>query len=573
VAALFLDVALRATLITAGTAFVLWALRVRTAAERHAAWTAVLVCMLLLPIYSLAGPKLPFAVVPGNAPSPEFDPGASPEARTGRAGLSLTPLALFADTAPRYSTGRSRGTWVLIGLYCLVACALLVRLAIGTVHARRLYRGAVRRAGRATSVRCATPISVGWLSPVLILPDGWERWSSGHLDAVLTHEQEHLRRRDPLIQWFALLNRAILWFHPLAWWLTGRLSTLAEEACDAAVLRAGHSPQDYAGYLITMAHAVNRQGRRLNVAGMAMPGSGLPARIRHILEEGSMTPRSRTRALCTLAFCATSSIICAAVTLAPRPSATALSRASGGAHAAPDVPDAMPPAPVLQTRSATNAPVLGIRARPRPDSSRRVRGGPSQVTQPNSSGGGLLVGSTARIFVFLVDDLGFKPSETRNAERLLVLLRDEMLTEADLVGIVSTGPASVATDLHSFADPRRLNDSIRKIANGRLLPVVEPAPGSTAHSADSRRDAHIAFLTATDVVRNLAKLEGGSKLFVFVSSAETAATALEAAVADPGGELARDVAELASVARLGNVTMRVVDAGDLASANVLRLLK
>jgi hypothetical protein len=185
----------------------------------------------------------------------------------------------------------------------------------------------------------------------------------------------------------------------------------------------------------------------------------------------------------------------------------------------------------------------------------------------------LLVGSTARIFAVMVDDLRFKPSETRNAEQLLALLRDEIVTEADLVGIVSTGPSSVATDLHSPADPRRLNDSIRKITNGRLLPVVEPAPRNTAYSADSRRYAHVAFLTATDVVRNLAKVEGGSKHFVFVSSAETAATALEAAVADPGGDLARDVAELASVARLGNVTMRVVDAGDLASAKVLRPLK
>lgn len=571
--AFFLDVALRATLITAGTACVLWVLRVRTAAERHAAWTAVLVCMLLLPIYSLAGPKLSFAVVPETATSPAFDPGASPEARTGGAGLSLTPVALFVNAAPRQSTGRFRGTWVLIGLYGLVAGALLVRLAIGTVHARRLYRGAVRRAGRATSVRCATPISVGWLSPVLILPDGWERWSSGHLDAVLTHEREHLRRRDPLIQWFALLNRAILWFHPLAWWLTGRLSTLAEEACDAAVLRAGHSPQDYAGYLIHMAHAVNRQGRRLNVAGMAMPGSGLPARIRHILEEGSVTPRSRTRALCTLAFCATSSIICTAVTLAPRPPATAPSRASGGAHAASDVPDAKRPAPVLQTRSLTNAPMLAIRAQPRSDSSGRAQSGASQITQPNSSGDWLLVGSTARIFVVMVDDLRFTPSETRNAAQLLALLRDEIVTGADVVGIVSTGPSGVAVDAHSPPDPQRFNDSIRKITNRRLLPVVEPAPGSTAHSADSRYYAHITFLTATDVVRSLAKLERGPKLFVFVSSAETAATALEAAVADPGGELARDVAELASVARLGNVTMRVVDAGDLASANVLRSLK
>jgi beta-lactamase regulating signal transducer with metallopeptidase domain len=394
VAVLFLDVALRATLIAAGTACVLWALRVRTAGERHAAWTAVLVYMLLLPIYSLAGPKLPFAVVPGNATSSEFDAGASPEARKVGAGLSLARLALFADTAPLDRSGLSRGIWVLIGVYCLGACALLARLAIGTVHARRLYRSTVIRAGRATSVRCATPITVGWLSPVLILPDGWERWSAGHLDAVLTHEQEHLRRRDPLIQWFALLNRAILWFHPLAWWLARRLSTLAEEACDAAVLRAGHSPQDYSDYLLDMAHAVSRQGRRLNVAGMAMPGGGLPDRIRRILEEESMTPRSRTRALCTLAFCATSSIICTAVTLAPRPSAIARSHVTGGAHAAPGVSLATPPTHAVQTRSATNAPVLDIATRPRPGSSTSVRGGPSQVTQPNFSGDWLLVGST-----------------------------------------------------------------------------------------------------------------------------------------------------------------------------------
>ena len=178
----------------------------------------------------------------------------------------------------------------------------------------------------------------------------------------------------------------------------------------------------------------------------------------------------------------------------------------------------------------------------------------------------------ARIVVVMVDDLRFKPSETRNAEQLLALLRDEILTEADRVGIVSTGRSGVATDLHSPPDPRRLNDSIRKIANGPLLPAVEPALGSTA-GADSRRYAHVTFLTATDVVRNLAKVEGRSKHFVFVSSDETADTALEEAVADPGGDLARDVAEIASVARLGNVTIRVVDAGDLAGANVLRPLK
>ena len=47
---LLLELALRAVLIAAGTALVLWALQVRSAVTRHAAWTAVVAAMLLLPL-------------------------------------------------------------------------------------------------------------------------------------------------------------------------------------------------------------------------------------------------------------------------------------------------------------------------------------------------------------------------------------------------------------------------------------------------------------------------------------------------------------------------------------------
>ena len=94
----------------------------------------------------------------------------------------------------------------------------------------------------------------------------------------------------------------------------------------------------------------------------------------------------------------------------------------------------------------------------------------------------------------MVDDLRFKPAETRNAERLLALLRDEIVTEADLVGIVSTGPSGVATDLHSPADPRRAqrldskNYERSSTAGGRTSPrkhfftVQIPAATPTYHS-------------------------------------------------------------------------------------------
>ena len=158
-------------------------------------------------------------------------------------------------------------------------------------------------------------MTVGFFHPTVIVPEHWRQWPQAQLDAVLTHEREHARRRDPLVQWLALLNRALFWFHPVAWWLERRLSALAEEACDNVVLAHGHSPREYAEYLIDMARSVMRSGARLNVAGMAMPGSFLPQRIRQIMEGGPAPRISRTRMACVAAACAITCTLFAAGTL------------------------------------------------------------------------------------------------------------------------------------------------------------------------------------------------------------------------------------------------------------------
>jgi beta-lactamase regulating signal transducer with metallopeptidase domain len=413
-ATLLLDVAVRAALIATGAACVLWALRIRTASVQHAAWTTVVIAMLLLPIWSVAGPRVSVPLLPTRAVSMGSGPAAdadsdvvSPQAPAARP--DPTPITQFTPTVGL----SARVLRALTGVYLFGALALLIRLAIGTVHARKLRRGIVMHAGRATSARCATPITVGWLSPVLILPEGWDRWSAAQLDAVLTHEHEHARRHDPLVQWLALLNRAMFWFHPLTWWLERRLALLAEEACDEAVIRAGHSPQDYSDYLIGMARALMSRGPRLNVAGMAMPGTGLPDRIRRMFEEGTMTPLSRTRVVCTMALCTTSAIVVAATTLAPRTSAAFGSQAatvtqSESAVAWPEpslTPQvspgssqqegATPSASVGQTHTGARAPLASIPNQPRPES----RGGdpvePAQNSVADFSGHWALVSSTA----------------------------------------------------------------------------------------------------------------------------------------------------------------------------------
>ena len=131
--------------------------------------------------------------------------------------------------------------------------------------------------GALTSPRIATPFTFGLLRPGILLPEGWDRWSAARLAVVLDHERAHVARRDPLVQWLALLNRAVFWFHPLAWWLERHLAALAEEACDADVLARGHSPEDYSECLLDLARTSGRRTLQHQM-GLPMPGSALPAR-------------------------------------------------------------------------------------------------------------------------------------------------------------------------------------------------------------------------------------------------------------------------------------------------------
>jgi BlaR1 peptidase M56/Surface antigen variable number repeat len=285
---LFLEFAVRTVLLVGGTAIVLYITRVKAAAAKHSVWTGVVALMLVLPIWTAWGPKASLRLLP-------------PMAQVTASG-SIVPVGsvpTVPPSSPLFSTGQA----VLLSVYLLGLCLLLFRLAIGTVRARRLARDAVFHGSVRTSPSCAAPVTVGFFHPVVILPEHWRHWQQAQLEAVLTHESEHARRRDSFVQWLALLNRALFWFHPAAWWLERTLSALAEEACDNVVLARGHNPREYAECLIDIARSVARSGARLNIAGMTMPGRLLPQRIRRIME-GHATHISRPQMACVAVLCA-----------------------------------------------------------------------------------------------------------------------------------------------------------------------------------------------------------------------------------------------------------------------------
>ena len=115
---------------------------------------------------------------------------------------------------------------------------MLGKLALGMLLAWRLRSAASPAFHHATNVyeseRVAVPVAVGWLRPAVLLPIEWREWDQMKLDAVLAHEGAHVRRRDGLVAILAGVNRSLLWFHPLAWWIERRLALLADQACDEA---------------------------------------------------------------------------------------------------------------------------------------------------------------------------------------------------------------------------------------------------------------------------------------------------------------------------------------------------
>jgi bla regulator protein blaR1 len=83
--------------------------------------------------------------------------------------------------------------------------------------------------------------------PLLLWPAGIsEHLQDEHVEAILAHEVQHVRRRDNLAAAMHMVVEAIFWFHPLVWWLGTRLVEERERACDEAVLRLGNRPEVYA---------------------------------------------------------------------------------------------------------------------------------------------------------------------------------------------------------------------------------------------------------------------------------------------------------------------------------------
>lgn len=127
--------------------------------------------------------------------------------------------------------------------------------------------------------------------------------------------------------------------------------------------------------------------------------------------------------------------------------------------------------------------------------------------------------TSGRIFIIFIDDLHLQALDTPRVRQVLQQIRDTVLHEGDLVGLVSTGYSSIAVDLNYDYDRVRFNESINKVMGSGMTPDEIIKAGQTAEGPSGlRHNAYVAFSTAYDLLAQAVKFNNRRKAFIYVSS-------------------------------------------------------
>ncbi|MET0210932.1 MAG: M56 family metallopeptidase [Burkholderiaceae bacterium] len=83
------------------------------------------------------------------------------------------------------------------------------------------------------------PIAIGAVRPLVLIPAGLlTRLPVPMIEALLAHELAHVRRWDYLVNLLQSLAEALLFFHPVVWWLSSRMRQEREMVADALAAEA-----------------------------------------------------------------------------------------------------------------------------------------------------------------------------------------------------------------------------------------------------------------------------------------------------------------------------------------------
>jgi bla regulator protein blaR1 len=221
--------------------------------------------------------------------------------------FSLRELSEWVQTALQANMS------IILFAWCLGAMLFILRMISGWWYISRLQTEAIPITGEwnarlqhlaqhlhinrlvrlAQSARIHTPLVIGFLKPIVLIPSGMiSGLSVEQIETIFIHELAHIRRHDYLINLIQSFVEALFFFNPFVWIISGIIRREREYCCDDVVLTKGNP--------IAYAHALTRlEEERLSKAmftlALAENKNQLLNRIKRIMEKSAKNYSGRDR--------------------------------------------------------------------------------------------------------------------------------------------------------------------------------------------------------------------------------------------------------------------------------------
>jgi hypothetical protein len=142
-----------------------------------------------------------------------------------------------------------------------------------------------------------SPATTGWVRPVVLLPVALlSRLPADLVEALLAHELAHIRRHDYLVNLLQNAVEAVLFYHPVVWWLSHRIRVEREQVADQLASEVACAPRKLALALSELSELQRVQQPALHLL-QAAHGGQLMSRIRQLV-----SPMRRTHPSARILF-------------------------------------------------------------------------------------------------------------------------------------------------------------------------------------------------------------------------------------------------------------------------------
>lgn len=125
-------------------------------------------------------------------------------------------------------------------------------------------------------------------------------FSQKEFEAVVAHELEHLRWRDPMMKFVCTAICALFWWIPTKWWLN-RLDDEQERASDSCVMNYGLDRKALATAIVKVVSQAKSCDEKLAICCLATHKSAPLQRLQMLLEQKTVPVQGKIQPFCAMA--------------------------------------------------------------------------------------------------------------------------------------------------------------------------------------------------------------------------------------------------------------------------------